>query len=201
MIYLYLENHQYFNIVHFKGDIAHDNPTVFKGIQRKNIIQYACVLFTQAASYIGRLFTGAESERICVRKYDLVALRSFTNSSDLSGRRERPERTHSALFQLISCRNIVDLCECVCLRGWLRNNGNKNSVNLAKRYSRVSSIKYSAYVWPHFFSPSTTLTLMVVWDWLRCFIRTTLVNVVNIIRYTVRAKSIRTKEIFLWKKS
>jgi len=155
-------------------------------------------LFTQAASYIGRLFTGAESERICVRKYDLVALRSFTNSSDLSGRRERPERTHSALFQLISCRNIVDLCECVCLRGWLRNNGNKNSVNLAKRYSRVSSIKYSAYVWPHFFSPS--MTLMVVWDWLRCFIRTTLVNVVNIVRYTVRVKKYSYKGNFFMKK-
>lgn len=85
-----------------------------------------------------RLFTGAESERICVRKYDLVALRSFTNSSDLSGRGER-EHTHSALFQLISRRNIADLCERARTRGQLRNGGNKNLINLAKRYSRVAS--------------------------------------------------------------
>lgn len=40
---------------------------------------------THTGELIYRLFTNAESERICVRKYDLGALRSFINSSDLSG--------------------------------------------------------------------------------------------------------------------
>lgn len=97
------------------------------------------------------LFTGAESERICVRKYDLVALRSFTNSSDLSGRGER-EHTHSALFQLISRRNIADLCERACTRGRLRNSGNKNSLNDTRASRRIYvNIKDPAHVCPAFF--------------------------------------------------
>lgn len=144
-------------IATFKGDnarmqLASLPPSTRAGFKGNT---HACVCASVRASRTprprSRLFTGAESERICVRKYDLVALRSFTNSSDLSGRGERGH-AHSALFQLISRCNIVDLCERACTRGQLRNSGNKNSVNprqtIFARHIEFMSIKDSVHVRP-----------------------------------------------------